>query len=55
MKRYDLAVIGGGFAGVAARLGAECIVLHGIDKECGHPTVHGMAEICEQVLAGLHE
>ena len=44
-----------GMQKAAARLGADCIVLHGIDKECGHPTVRGMAQICEQVLAGLRE
>ena len=42
-----------GMQKAAERLGAECIVLHGIDKECGHPTVRGMKEICEQVLLGL--
>ena len=44
-----------GMKNAAARLGAECIALHDIDKECGHPTVRGMAQICEQVLAGLRE
>ena len=31
MKKYDLAVIGGGFAGVAAALSAACVF--GLDKD----------------------
>ena len=30
-----------------------CIVLEGIDKQNGHPTVKGMTQICEQVEAFL--
>lgn len=32
-----------------------CIVLEGIDKQNGHPTVKGMKQICEQVEAFLFE
>ena len=41
------------FKAVAARYGLKAAVLCDIDKECGHPTVKGMAQICEQVLAVL--
>ena len=37
----------------AARLGVETVVLHDIDKECGHPTPLGMEQICEQILEQL--
>lgn len=37
----------------AARLGAECIELHDIDKMAGHPTVLGMEQICMQVIDAL--
>ena len=32
-----------------------CIVLEGIDKSNGHPTVKGMKQICEQVETFLSE
>lgn len=35
--------------------GAKSILLQGIDKIDGHPSVKGMAEICKQVLAELVE
>ena len=44
-----------GMRNAAARLGAECIVLHDINKESGHPTVRGMAQIYEQVSQGLED
>lgn len=37
----------------AARLGVETVVLHDIDKECGHPTPLGMEQICKQILEQL--
>ena len=37
----------------AARLGAECVVLHDVDKMSGHPTSLGMEQICEQVIEQL--
>ena len=37
----------------AARLGVETVVLHDVDKECGHPTPRGMEQICEQILEQL--
>lgn len=38
----------------ASHLGAECIVLHDIDKMAGHPTSLGMEQICRQVLEKLN-
>lgn len=35
----------------AKRYGLISVRLHDIDKENGHPTAKGMAEICEQVLS----
>ena len=35
----------------AERIGVECVKLSGVDKLAGHPTVKGMSDICEQVLA----
>ena len=37
----------------AAHYGCGYIALADIDKVNGHPTETGMAQICEQVLAGL--
>ena len=37
------------------RLGIEVVQLHDVDKTNGHPTVLGMAQICEQVLAAIGE
>ena len=28
----------------------EVVELQDIEKECGHPTAKGMAQICEQIL-----
>ena len=39
----------------AARYGVEVVTLGGIDKDKGHPTVRGMEEICNQVLAQIGE
>lgn len=38
---------------VCEHYGLTYIPLSGIDKVNGHPTEQGMAEICEQVLAGI--
>jgi peptide/nickel transport system substrate-binding protein len=35
------------------KFGTSYIELHDIDKMSGHPTTKGMAQICEQVLAGV--
>lgn len=37
----------------AKKFGAQVIVLHDVDKECGHPTKLGMKQICEQIIASL--
>jgi hypothetical protein len=37
----------------AARNSCRSIRLHDVDKQCGHPSVQGMAQIAEQVLAVL--
>ena len=37
------------------RLGIEVIKLSGVDKQNDHPTVLGMKEICDQVVAALGE
>ena len=37
----------------AEHFGAEYIGLHDIDKLCGHPTVTGMEQVCEQIMSGL--
>lgn len=38
---------------VCERLNVEFVELHDIDKLAGHPTVHGMTQICEQVIEKL--
>ena len=40
-----------GFAEIAAHFGVPALLLHDIDKEGGHPTVRGMAQIAEQFLS----
>lgn len=40
-----------GFAEIAAHYGVPALRLHDIDKEGGHPTAKGMAEIAAQFLA----
>ncbi len=37
----------------AKQNGVTCVVLHGIDKEWGHPTALGMRQIAEQIGASL--
>ena len=37
----------------AARVGVALIELENIDKQKGHPTILGMEQICDQVMAGL--
>ena len=37
------------------RLGVEVVKLEGVDKQNDHPTVQGMKEICDQVVAALGE
>ena len=37
------------------RLGIEVVKLSGVDKQQDHPTVLGMAQICEQLLTALGE
>lgn len=38
-----------GMAESCAQFGAACVMLHGIDKEWGHPTALGMRQIAEQI------
>lgn len=40
---------------VCDRLGVEYVQLHDIDKRAGHPTVAGMRQIADQVLARLRK
>ena len=35
--------------------GVEVVELHDVDKQCGHPTVLGMEQICTQVLDSLRQ
>ena len=35
------------------RYGLEYVALSGVEKQNGHPTERGMAEICEQILSGI--
>ena len=39
----------------AQLLSVDFVELHDIDKINGHPTVLGMTQICEQVIAKLYE
>lgn len=45
------AEIGNGIELAGKHFGVKTVRLHDIDKLEGHPTVKGMSEICEQVLA----
>ncbi len=38
---------------LAERYGAVCVMLEGVDKQQGHPTVKGMRQIADQVAAAL--
>ena len=38
------------YQSVCKQRNIDCIVLHDIDKVCGHPTIKGMQQIKEQVL-----
>ena len=42
-----------GFCEACKTLGVRCIQLEEIDKENGHPTEHGMAQIASQVASAL--
>ena len=42
-------------ASAAKQLGVEFVALHDIDKIAGHPTVLGMTQICDQIIAQLKE
>ncbi len=44
-----------GVADACTLMGVQCLMLHDIDKEWGHPTALGMQQIADQVAAALEE
>ena len=47
--------IGDATRAACAHFGASCVTLEYLNKKCGHPTIQGMADIEEQILAFLNE